>query len=137
VLLVPRPVWFSPPVESVDGERLGILQETEADGALWRYIEFRAEEQPAHKLLGYPRQSQGDLQLQCEVESLDLGWRLPESEWDQVRSDARDWRLLLQVDSDADVGISWCCCDSLYYMIREDDFRARRWHKTWVEIERS
>jgi uncharacterized protein YwqG len=135
--LLPGPVYSLPPLDSAEGKDIQ-LDDSSQDAELWLYLELRWEDPPAHKLLGYPRQSQGDIQLWCQVESHGLDWRTdgaPNPEVAEVGLEAGRWRLLLQVDSDRHAGMSWCGDDTLYYMIREEDLRARRWDQTWVVIE--
>jgi uncharacterized protein YwqG len=48
---------------------------------------------------------------------------------------AKDWRLLLQVDSDDDLGVTWGDLGSLYFWIRESDARSGRFDNCWVVLQ--
>lgn len=68
-----------------------------------------------NKLLGYPNQIQGDLQLQCD-EKFPL-----------------DWVLLLQVDSDYEkTNMMWGDCGRLYFMIKQQDLIDGRFQNCFV-----
>lgn len=49
----------------------------------------------------------------------------------QQDGEASDWRLLLQLDSDADADMMWVDVGSLYFWIWEQDARAGDFSKVW------
>jgi uncharacterized protein YwqG len=61
-------------------------------------------------------------------------WKASSAEWTFAASDASAWRLLLQIDSDDDLGLRWGDCGRLYFGMRADDLRAERFERvviTW------
>ena len=53
----------------------------------------------------------------------------------ELRNGAADWRLLLQIDTDDDLGVMWGDGGILYAWIREEDARAGRFDRTWVVLQ--
>jgi uncharacterized protein YwqG len=47
--------------------------------------------------------------------------------------DAADWKLLLQLDSDRDVGLLWGDAGRLFFMIREKDLKSLSFEKAWMD----
>ena len=43
-----------------------------------------------------------------------------------------DWRLLMQIDTDDDADMMWGDAGMIYFWIRDQDLRARRFDKTWM-----
>lgn len=88
---------------------------------------------------GYPDQIQGDMMVECALVAAGLYCgdstayhdpRLP-----TLRKQARDWRLLLQVPSAESAGMMWGDVGCLYYWIRDDDLRARRFDRAWMILQ--
>ncbi|HSF20173.1 MAG TPA: YwqG family protein [Vicinamibacteria bacterium] len=88
---------------------------------------------------GHPDQIQGDMMLECALVSAGLYCgdatayedpRLPE-----IRKSAPDWRLLMQVPSAEEAGMMWGDLGCLYYWIREEDLRARRFDRCWMILQ--
>lgn len=85
---------------------------------------------------GYPDQIQNDMALDCAL----ITGRMPladgaareDPRLPAVRQEAREWRLLLQVPGAPPTGMSWGDCGCLYYWIREEDLRARRFGRAWI-----
>lgn len=92
-----------------------------------------------HRLLGYPVPVQNDMLSECAVVTLGLSTGGPSEEltakWEKVRQRPPEWRLLLQVDTDANAGMMWGDCGMLYYCIRDADLRARRFDDTWLILQ--
>jgi uncharacterized protein YwqG len=47
----------------------------------------------------------------------------------------RDWRLLLQIDTDHRQNLYWQAGGRGYFWIREADLRARNFDGTWLEMQ--
>ncbi len=93
-----------------------------------------------HRLLGHPQPIQGDMQLECQLVSHGLycgtseGYQDPQAE--ALRPGAADWRLLFQLDSDFDAtGMMWGDVGRLYFWIREQDLRERRFADVWMVLQ--
>ena len=52
-----------------------------------------------------------------------------------LRDGAKDWRLLLQIDSDDALGVMWGDAGILYFWIREDDARSGRFDQAWAVLQ--
>ncbi len=82
-----------------------------------------------HRLLGHPDVVQGDMQRECEAVTAGLeDWA---NSTERTQAGASDWRLLLQVDSDAVSGMEWGDVGRLYYWIRGVDLAERRFERVW------
>lgn len=95
---------------------------------------------PRHQVAGYPSPIQGDeMELQCQLVSHGLycgdasGYMSPAAA--RLRDGAKDWRLLLQIDSDDGIGANWGDGGTLYFWIREEDARAERFDRAWAVLQ--
>ncbi|NLT55196.1 MAG: DUF1963 domain-containing protein [Actinomycetales bacterium] len=92
-----------------------------------------------HRMLGHPEPVQGEMQLECQLVSNGLycgnpsGYEGPRAE--ALREGAAAWRLLLQVDSEDDVGMMWGDAGRLYYWIRDEDLAAQNWDASWLILQ--
>lgn len=50
-------------------------------------------------------------------------------------ADGSPWRLLLQLDTDGDLGWEWCDSGRLYFVIAESRLRAGDFTATWLEMQ--
>lgn len=102
---------------------------------------FYEQNQGLHQLLGEPQQIQGDMRTECQLVSNGIyhGDQPPESEHAKIESlmpGAKDWRLLLQLDSDEDAADwMWGDCGKLYYWIKDEDLRAADFSKGWCILQ--
>lgn len=92
-----------------------------------------------HHLLGHPQLVQNDVRVQCEAVSTGLvkgsEWWEPEVRLEYL-PDAEDWQLLLQLDTqDGYPPMMWGDNGTLYYMIRRQDFRERRFERSWCVMD--
>lgn len=92
-----------------------------------------------HRLLGHPDPIQGDMQEECQLVTNGLycgdatGYNDPTAR--KLRPGAAQWRLLLQVDSQEDIGMMWGDAGRLYYWIRESDLADGNWGETWLILQ--
>jgi uncharacterized protein YwqG len=98
------------------------------------------EKAPHHQVGGFPDPIQGDeMELECQLVSNGLycgdssGYL--SSRASALRGGAGEWRLLLQIDSDDDLGVMWGDGGILYFWIREADARAGRFDQAWVVLQ--
>ena len=95
---------------------------------------------PRHQISGYPHPIQGDtMELECQLASNGIYVGEPagyESEKARALADgARDWRLLLQFDSDDALKLMWGDAGIVYFWIREQDAHAGRFDKVWLVLQ--
>jgi hypothetical protein len=99
-----------------------------------------------HQILGWPHLMQGSMVWSCERESQfhrhhraqdAPGSNLGAEEWDQLEAAVRaaDWRLLLQLGTDAEMAWDWGGGGGLYFLLPRDDLVAGRFERTWTAIQ--
>lgn len=95
---------------------------------------------PKNQLLGYPCPQQGPMELECQLVTHGLGtgyssvYQDPRAE--KLKDGAKDWRLLLQIDTDEDgPGWMWGDVGMIYYWIPEPALRARDFSKSWMILQ--
>jgi uncharacterized protein YwqG len=109
-------------------ERLAQLQGVELE-------ELAPEPLALHRLLGYPEELQIRMELDCELAS--QGTELSDgSTYETLERGALDWRLLLQVSTDDEVGFYWGDgLGRLYVWIRERDLFERKTAEAWAILQ--
>lgn len=95
---------------------------------------YDQQEEPMHQLLGYPFDLEPDALLDAYRAYSE--WYddnpPPQEDWS---TDAMHWRLLLQIDSDAETGMDWGGGGLVYYCIEDDALRARAFNDTWLTMQ--
>jgi uncharacterized protein YwqG len=93
-----------------------------------------------HQLLGFPSPVQGDsMELECQLASNGVycgdakGYASPLAK--ELEPGAANWRLLLQFDSDEDLGVMWGDAGIVYFWVEESAARAGRFDKTWLVLQ--
>lgn len=89
----------------------------------------------SHKLLGFANPVQDVMELDCQLvtNGITFGQRRKEAARVQdLAPGAREWRLLLQVESDGNAGMMWGDAGCLYFWIRDEDLRAAKFDRTWT-----
>ena len=127
------PSWERPEVEALaltdaEAESLAALQDSSYGGL------------PRHQAGGLASPVQGDqMELECQLVSNGVycgdpaGYDSPKAR--ALRSGAKDWRLLLQIDSDDDLGVMWGDGGTLYFWIKESDALSGRFENCWVVLQ--
>lgn len=100
-------------------------------------VRFVEQTSPAHQIGGYPRPIQSDsMEAECQ-----RAWNrrfspdVKPDPADPSPAGSEDWRLLLQLDSDDEMGTNWADGGTLYFWIREQDARAGDFSQVWVTIQ--
>ena len=82
-----------------------------------------------HRLLGYPFQMQGDMQLLCQMANLHVAleqWtHLDEETKASIEAGALEWVHLLQIDTDEYAQVTWGDNGSLSYWIKQADLKRQ------------
>lgn len=90
-----------------------------------------------NKLLGHSDNIQGPMELECQLVTNGLycgdetGYNHPKAK--ELAKGADDWILLFQVDSNyEESGMMWGDVGMLYFWIRKDDLKNKRFDKCWL-----
>jgi uncharacterized protein YwqG len=93
-----------------------------------------------HQVGGFPSPVQGDhMELECQLVSNGVycggseGYESPKAK--ALQGGAKDWRLLLQLDSDDDLGVMWGDGGVLYFWIKESDALSGSFENCWVILQ--
>jgi uncharacterized protein YwqG len=123
------PHYWEPRIEALWSADMAALrrlyQELEPDDAA-----------PYHRLFGWPDLVQNPMQLECQLAANGInvggpaGYRDPRVAG--LAAGAAEWLLLLQVDTDHDIGWMWGDVGTIYYWIRSADLRAGRFDRVWM-----
>jgi uncharacterized protein YwqG len=125
-----------PPVaQKVAGyEELDEKSQKRFDDIIYEYLE---RDKPMHQLLGNAVPIQGDdMPLECQLVSHGLycgdgtGYNDPRAE--KLGAGAKDWVLLAMIDTDESRGWMWGDGGCLYFWIRQEDLKARRFENVWM-----
>jgi uncharacterized protein YwqG len=95
---------------------------------------------PEHQLGGWPSPIQADaMELEAELASSgiycgDAPGR-ESADFGRHQAAAKDWRLLLQLDSDGHMDVMWGDAGMLYLWVREQEAAAGRFENAWVVLQ--
>jgi hypothetical protein len=113
------PVSFVPAASFPGLECAGVYRRqisSEDEDALEAALQALEPAEPAHQVDGYPSAIQDDaMEDQCEQITRDLVRRTASRRKAEPASVPRDWRLLLQLDTDGDAGMMWGDTGRLYF----------------------
>ena len=97
-------------------------------------------QQPKHQLFGYPVPLQDDsMELGCQLAANGIYVGDPEgyqtARARELAAGAADWRLLLQLDSDGAVGMTWGDLGTLYFWVREAEAQTGDFGNVWMILQ--
>ncbi len=96
------------------------------------------ENSPIHRCGGHPQEFQDDMRLQCQLVTNGLWWGLPSGRNDRrpalLAPGAADWQLVLQIDSDRELGWMWGGCGRLYFWARWSEIAEADFTGAWVVL---
>ena len=134
----PRRIASQPSYERPEFEALGLAEDQSE--ALMEAGTAVYGEAPKHQIGGYPHPIQGDaMELECQIVSHGIyagdasAYQDPRIK--DLKDGAKDWRLLLQVDSDDAINAMWGDAGMLYFWVREQDARAGRFENVWLVLQ--
>lgn len=127
-----------PTTESGLTNDVELPDDDELQDAYWEWLEDHFPE-ISNKLLGHADPIQGGMELECEYVTNGIncgtpaGYQIAKARG--LDKNAARWHLLLQVDSDEDLGMMWGDLGRLYLWITEEDLVARRFEKSWLILQ--
>lgn len=128
-------------VESTLPQRPEVLTDnldwTDAEQRL--YAEFMAAHYPDrtpthHRLLGHSDDLQDDMHLQAQLAAHGLNPEQGDTS-PELEPGARDWLLLLQLDSDHNAGMRWGSAGMLYFWIQRLALQNRSFDNVWLVLQ--
>ena len=125
-----------PDLESPAGEALAL---TEDDREKYWELMDEVSESLVNKLLGHSNNIQGGMELECELVTNGLYCGDP-SGYKEGRAKGLDkntghWNLLLQVDSNEEIGMMWGDCGRLYLWITDEDLAEKNFEHSWLILQ--
>ncbi|MDR2529672.1 MAG: DUF1963 domain-containing protein [Synergistaceae bacterium] len=97
--------------------------------------EYEDSKGPNHKLFGYPDLIQGEIFLESQLVSNRLycgdesGYHDPRAK--ELKKGVKDWMLLFQLDTDDNANMMWGDMGTVYYTIRKEDLKDRKFDAAW------
>jgi uncharacterized protein YwqG len=91
------------------------------------------DKHPLHRICGHAQLIQNDLLLDCEVSSTGRPYTDLSPQQREATKDA--WMLLLQIDTDDDLGIMWGDAGMIYFCIRRSDLQAGAFDNVWLILQ--
>lgn len=92
-----------------------------------------------NKLLGYSDNIQDEMELECELVTNGIYCGDSSGYYDSrvkaLESNAKDWQLLLQIDSNEENKMMWGDGGRLYFWIKRDDLVNKRFDKSWFILQ--
>jgi uncharacterized protein YwqG len=133
--LRPLMEWTFIPSEYEELESLGMTREE-----IFAYAAaVESDEQVIHRLAGHPDPVQGDMRFESQLASNGLycgdstAYQDPRAA--ELMPGVADWHLLLQVDSEEDIGMMWGDVGRLYFWMRESDLAQCNWPAAWLVLQ--
>ncbi len=99
------------------------------------YYEMLEEIGGHHRLLGHSESIQGPMQIECELVTNGnyCGDSSGYKKANQFEESAKQWRLLLQIDSETEHSdMMWGDAGRLYFWIKESDLAAGNFQNCWL-----
>ncbi|MEO8534541.1 MAG: YwqG family protein [Flavobacterium sp.] len=118
----------------------GIELTDEESEKYFQIIEEVNQEEVINKILGHSDNVQGGMELECELVTNGLycgdesGYNDPKTT--ELAKNVDLWNLLFQIDSnEEDAGMMWGDCGRLYFWIKEEDLREKRFENAWLILQ--
>lgn len=118
----------------------GIELNDEESENYFQIIEEINQEEVINKILGHSDNIQGGMELECELVTNGLycgnesGYNDPKA--NELAKNVDLWNLLFQIDSnEEEAGMVWGDCGRLYFWIKEEDLREKRFENAWLILE--
>ena len=87
-----------------------------------------------HQLLGNPQTIQDDMRLECQLASHGVT-DINDPRANELSKDANEWQLLLQIDTDEDIGMRWGDAGMIYYWLKASDLQKCDFDDSWLVLQ--
>ena len=87
-----------------------------------------------HQLLGNPQTIQDDMRLECQLASHGVT-DINDPRAKELSKGAKEWQLLLQIDTDEDIGMRWGDAGMIYYWLRASDLQKCDFDDSWLVLQ--
>jgi len=84
-----------------------------------------------NQLLGNPQTIQDDMRLECQLASHGVT-DMNDPRVAELSKGAKEWQLLLQIDTDERIGMRWGDAGMIYFWIIGFDLKAHSFDRTWL-----
>jgi uncharacterized protein YwqG len=90
-----------------------------------------------HRILGYPDIIQDNMEVECEtaINKIFYSDQVERNEPKTLKSNAKEWRLLFQIDTNETSEMTWGDCGRLYFWIKKDDLLNKNFEKSWFGLQ--
>lgn len=117
----------------------GMVFSEEEDGELhWEWGDEDCKEE-TNKLLGHADPIQGGMELECEYVTHRINCGSPEGyqlgKQKNLDKNASHWNLLLQIESNEELGMMWGDLGRLYFWITDEDLAERNFENCWMILQ--
>jgi uncharacterized protein YwqG len=77
------------------------------------------------------------MEIECEMvaNGIDPATGYNHPSFASIASGAQRWKLLLQLDSDENTGMTWGDGGRLYFWIRQEDLKLRNFDDVWLILQ--
>jgi uncharacterized protein YwqG len=87
-----------------------------------------------NRLLGNPETIQDDMRLECQLASHGV-MDINDPRAVRLSKGAKEWQLLLQIDTDERIGMRWGDAGTIYYWITGSDLQKHNFDGTWLVLQ--
>lgn len=92
-----------------------------------------------HKIFGYSNNIQGEMELECELVTKGLYYEdyraFDSQKKEEFERKEKEWKLLLQIDSDDKTEMMWGDSGRLYFWIKQKDLENLDFDKAWFILQ--
>lgn len=92
-----------------------------------------------HKIFGYSNNIQGEMELECELVTKGLYYKdyraFDSQKKEEFERKEKEWKLLLQIDSDDKTEMMWGDSGRLYFWIKQKDLENLDFDKAWFILQ--
>ena len=125
-------------VDSLPNWESGLIDTLIDEEDMDAYIELSSD--GINHIFGYPNCIQNPMELECQLVTNGIycgdasGYQSPGRK--ELEAGVSDWVLLLQIDSEDDkTGMMWGDAGRLYYWIKKQDLKEKRFDKSWLILQ--